>query len=240
MKKIFTLAALSLTASIFVAPAHATTINFSDFATSNEGGVKNGSEVIVNGVNIYHLAGYELQTGRGFMSIRSGGRGTDPFSSYYDDVSNGLPGGLGVCRALTGAAGTTGPGAECLDPSDDSIDGNDGMDEAIFMSFVDDVFDIRTLSFRDGNHNDISHSDGLVEWGMATQNGVFGGITTFADLVAMAIAGEFVGTRSFALGYVDTEFYLSNISDVPIPGAISLLLSGLAGFGFVSRKKKAV
>ena len=85
---------------------------------------------------------------------------------------------------------------------------------------------------------DISNSDGLVEWGIGTANGIQSGITTFANLVAMAIAGDFVGVRSFAIGYVDTEFYLSSISEVPIPGAIPLLLSGLAGLGVFARKNK--
>ena len=42
------------------------------------------------------------------------------------------------------------------------------------------------------------------------------------------------------LAYVNTDFYLEamEISDVPIPAALPLLLSGLAGLGFASRRKK--
>ncbi len=238
MKKIITIAAAALGVGLFAAPASAGVISFSDLASGNEGGVQNFSTFSVDGVNISHLAGFNLQTGPGSITMVISSGPTGPFFSYYDDTSGGQPGGLGVCRALSGAAGTTGPGADCADSGDDSIDGEGGIDEAIIISFSDGPFNIRELSFRDGQHNDITNSNGMVEWGAATTGGTIGGITTFANLVAMAIAGDFDGTTDFALGYVDTEFYLEAISDVPIPGAIPLLLSGIAGLGFASRKKK--
>ncbi len=239
MKKIITIAAAALSVGLFAAPASAGTISFADYASGNEGGINNTSTINFGGTNIEFRAGFDLDTdANGWNSITHISGNTGPFFSYFDDVSNGLPAGLGVCRALDGAGGTTAPGAECLDSGDDSIDGENDIDEAILLFFTDGPFDLLGLSFRDGAHNDINNSMGLIEFGIMGSGLGVGGITTFADLVARAIAGEFVGATSMTLGYVDTEFYLESISDVPIPGAIPLLLSGLAGLGFASRKQK--
>lgn len=240
MKRFVTMAAAALSVGLIAAPANAATINFADFASGNEGGVANFNTVNVGGVNIELRSGFDLGTSpTGWTIITHTSGSTGPFFGYFDDVSGGKPGGLGVCRELDGAAGTTAPGADCKDSGDDSIDGEGGIDEAILLLFKDGPFAINGLSFRDGQHNDIDNSLGLVEFGFnGMPGGGVGGITTFADLVARAIAGEFEGATSLALGYVNTEFYLEVISEVPIPGAIPLLLSGLAGLGFASRKKK--
>ena len=148
MKKIISITIAVLWAGLCPITANAATVNFAAYATNNEGGVKNGSILSIDGVNIYHIAGYGLDTRGGGLSIKGGGVGMLPFSVYYDDVNGGLPAGLGVCRLLAGDAGTNAPGAECLDASDDSIDGDDGINEAIFLQFIDGPIDIRNLSFR--------------------------------------------------------------------------------------------
>ncbi len=68
------------------------------------------------------------------------------------------------------------------------------------------------------------------------------------DVFIAAIAAEdlltdvFIGTKFLIVaitkgaGFAIAQF---DVSDVPIPGAIPLLISGLAGLGFASRKKKA-
>ena len=180
------------------------------------------------------------------INFRSGERSSavavsGDFFSYFDDVSSGLPGGLGVCRALDGAAGTTAPGAECADSGDDSIDGEGGIREAIQLRFQTS-FDLRSISFRDGAHNSINDSMGLVEYAFVSGGGLIGsGETTFANLVALVAAGTFAGTTAIQLGYVNTDFYIESISDVPIPGAIPLLLSGLGGSWFrITQKEKSV
>jgi len=228
MKKLFAAAAVSV--AMAVAPASAGTISFADFAAGNEGGIENRSSVNFDGTVITFVSG----TG----SAASGRFSTTEFNPYFDDVSGGKPAGVGVCRRLDGPGGVGDTGADCFNPGDDSIDGEQGINEMLVLIFSGG-FDIRMLSFRDGDHNDINNSSGLISWGAYTIAGFIGGTNTFAELVALAAAGGLQGVNELGLSYVDTDFYLEAVSDVPIPGAIPLLLSGLAGLGFASRKKKA-
>ncbi len=229
MKKFLTTVALVFSAGLFATSATAGTISFADYAVDNEGGILNQSSIT-------------FSTGQTIRFVANRGP-RDGFSPYFDDTNDGKPAGLGVCKVLAGAprnadAGQGAPGAECLDSSDDSIDGSAGVREFLTLEFVDGPFDLVGLSFRDGNHDDLNNSDGLVRWSIVTTRNIFGGTNTFAEVVAMAAAGEFMDLKFLTLGYVDTEFYLESISDVPIPGAIPILLSGIAGLGFASRKKK--
>ncbi|GJL90844.1 VPLPA-CTERM sorting domain-containing protein [Hyphococcus sp.] len=221
--------------TLMAAPASAKLISFADFDAGNEGGIANGSSIdFGDGVVI----GFESNSG---LNASSGGWSRSiQYNPYFDDVSGGKPGGLGVCRALDGAAGNGAPGAECADASDDSIDGEMGSNEGIILTFFGQNFDLLSLSFRDGDHNSLNASNGLVyffQYSPARGDVVFG-TTTFADLVMRAIAGEFTDTNTFGLRYVNTEFYLEAISDVPLPAALPVLLAGLGGLGFASRKRK--
>jgi len=216
MNKIFTFAATALAAASVSFSAHATVIDFGAFAIGNERAA-NATET-VNGVNL------------GFSSN---------FIAYFDDLSSGLPAGLGVCRDVTMLS-------QCTDPSDDSIDGELGVDEYVAVAFLDAAFDPTTtnlvgLSFRDGAHNQINDSNGQLTWAVFGAGGalIAGATSSFADLVALAAIG-WQGVSSIRLTYFDTDFYLEavTVSDVPIPAALPLLLSGLAGLGFAARKKK--
>jgi len=236
MKKLLTFAAVGAAAAAAAAfaptMAQAGTISFADYASDNEGGIINDNGFIdFGGVGIRFDSGLNLTVApNSFTRTRN-------YNPYFDDIAGGKPAGLGVCRVLDGAAGDGAPGAECLDSGDDSIDGEGGIDEMIAL-FFENPFDLLALSFRDGDHNDINGSAGQVEYSILAGGATVEGITTFADLVSRAIAGEFKGAVWLVLGYVDTEFYLESISDVPIPAALPLLLSGVAGLGFASRRKK--
>ena len=219
MKKLILAAAFA--AGLAIAPANATVIDFANEADTNgERGLANPGNITINGVAL------EI----------SGGSFDGPFffNPYLDASSNGLPGGLGVCRALV-----AGPGSECADSGDDSIDGEGGIAELVSISFVDGPTNITGLSFRDGDHNLINDSDGLVQYQIFGPNVDSIATDTFANLVALAASG-LEGVSSIAFGFVDTDFYVESItvSDVPIPGALPLLISGLAGLGFVSKKKR--
>lgn len=224
MKKLIASAAVALGASFMAAPAVAGTIvvDFAGYAAGNEHGVTSGTSVEINGVSMTFSAGDFYDDGI--------------YNPYFDDVSGGLPAGLGVCRVLTAAD-------QCRDAGDDSTDGDGGISEYIAIVFDDGPFSVWELGFRDGQHNDITTNDvGVVEWAILDGLGgvVTSGFATFADVVAMAAAGDFANIAGIGFAYVDTEFYIEYISDVPIPAALPLLLSGLAGLGFASRRKKKV
>ena len=147
------------------------------------------------------------------------------FNPYFDDVlPSGAPGGLGVCQVLDGN--------EC-DPSDDD---NITVGEYVELVFLDGALDLTSLSFNDGDHNSLD-ADNVSQVSIIINDGA-AMILTFADAVQMAAAGTFEGVSSIRFDFVDTDFYIDSLSSVPIPGAIPLLLSGIAGLGFASRKKK--
>ena len=114
MKKLMTMAAAALSVGLIAAPASAGTISFADFAAGNEGGIENESSINFSGVNIRFESGHTLNVFPGGISR------VITYNPYFDDVSNGLPAGLGVCRELDGMAGNGDTGAECLDAGDDS------------------------------------------------------------------------------------------------------------------------
>ncbi len=214
MKKLFAFAAASMAAGALSMAAHAATIvSFADFAAGNEQGVTSGTSLNINGVNITFNSN---------------------FNPYFDDVSSGKPAGLGVCRVLS-------PLSFCADAGDDSIDGDLTINEYVIMQFDDGPFSVFQVSFRDGTHNSLDADNiGQVTWGIFDAVGglLSFGTTSFAQVIAMATAGFFANVDGIGFEFADTEFYVEYISDVPIPGALPLLLSGLAGLGFASRRKK--
>jgi len=217
MKKLLAIAAASIAAGAFSTAANAAVLDFAAFAAGNEHGIDNGDSLTFDGVSVTFVA-------------------NDGFHPYFDDEISGRPSGLGVCRELTGSL-------QCKDSSDDSADGDLGTDEFIKILFDDGPFDVRNISFRDGEHFDLNGDDtGMVTWSTFDDMGglVASGDDTFADVVAMALSGFFDGVDGIGFEYVDTEFYVEAISDVPLPAALPLLLSGIAGLGFASRRKKKV
>lgn len=215
MKKTFAFAAAAA-AAIFVSSAAraSTIIDFAAYAAGNEHGVASGSSINISGVNMTFVSN---------------------FNPYFDDVSGGKPAGLGVCRTLTAAA-------QCRDAGDDSVDGDFGVNEQIIILFDDGPFSVREVSFRDGNHNLLNNDNvGLVTWGVYDAIGALmaSGTASFAEVIGMAAAGFFSNVNGIGFTFHDTEFYVENISDVPTPAALPLLISGIAGLGFAMRRSKS-
>ncbi len=214
MKKLLTFAAASLAAGTLSMAAHASTIiDFAAYADGNEGGVTSGTSLNIAGAN---------------LTFKSN------FNPYFDDVSGGKPAGLGVCRALSNTG-------DCVDSGDDSVDGDFDVNEHIIVLFDDGPFNVFQLSFRDGRHNLLDNNDvALVTWGVFDAIGglITTGTASFSDVIGMAAVGFFANVHGIGFEFADTEFYVENVSDVPAPAALPLLISGLAGLGFAVRQKR--
>lgn len=213
MRKALITAAAAV-AALGMSTASAAVLNFAQYA--DDTGERNvGAAEILNigGVNV------QLVANVGF--------------AYLDSSTATGPAGLGVCSMNNPQVGQ-----ECPVSSDDNVT----IREAVTVNFVDGAFDINALSFRDGNHNDLNGGATTLLIGVNGQPLVR---YSFANAVAAAIANVFLGANSITFAF-DTDgngeqFYVSAIgtSEVPIPGALPLLLTGLAGFGFASRRRTA-
>jgi len=211
MKKLLTFAAATIAASFASMSAHAIVLDFVAEAAGNERGIVNGSTINNfqgTGVNVTFTAG-----------------GGDWFP-YFDDISSGKPAGLGVCKVLDA-------GNQCDPPSDDNVT----VAESITIAFSGAAFAIRDISFNNVSHDPLGlgGADGMVSIAL---DGGMAMVMLFSEAIAAANANMFAAASSITFAYVDTEFYIGAISDVPIPGALPLLISGLAGLGFASRRRK--
>ena len=207
MRNLLTLAASTLLASAIAASA--ATLDFAAEAAGNERGVADGTTLSISGLDVTFTA--------------TGG------SAYFDDVSGGRDGGLGVCTTLTASA-------QCNPSSDDNISAN----EAVFLTFANSGF-IDSGLFRDADHylfnGFFEYSlNGGADWlTAAVVNGLFNFNSAFTE------AG--LGFRSIGYQFYVTELGSSNgagisVNPVPLPAGMVLLGTGIAAFGVWSRKNK--
>lgn len=213
MKKLVLTAAAGL-AAMGLSAASAATLDFAQYADdTGERAVADGDILNIGGVNVMLTAE------------------PDGALAYLDASGSEGPAGLGVCSMMNPQ-----PGEECPIPSDDNVT----VTEAVTVTFVDGAFDIQSLSFRNAVHQDLNGSSSTL---MIALNGGAFVQYTFAGAVAAAAGGAFLGADSITFAFDDQgdgeAFYVNAISDIPVPGALPLLLSGLAGLGFASRRKKA-
>ncbi len=143
--------------------------------------------------------------------------------AYLDASSGGLPAGLGVCKVIANG--------DCNPSSDDNV--TEG--ESVTISFVNGPFDLSNFTFRDENHNVLAAATDSL---LISVNGGAAVLYTFAQAIGLSFNA--VSTITFA--YNSGQFYVNSFSAnnvIPIPGALPLLISGLAGLGFAARRKKA-
>lgn len=195
--------------------ASAVSLDFVAEASSNERGVADGTTI--DNANTGNLAVTFSATGG---------------SAYFDDLSGGKPAGLGVCTTLT-------TGAQC-NPSDDD---NITTGEAVFLKFeVDDGSGflggvLNSATFWNAGHT--GTFDGTFDYSLD-------GGTTWIDSVALANNFDFGGVSFTADGigfrFDETggdEFYIGNldVTPVPLPAGVWLMLAGLGGLACAGRSR---
>lgn len=215
MKKDLALAAALLLAGF--GSANATTINF--VAEANSGGERGVADGAV--LNTAALGGLNLRF--------SGGRSGPDFDfAYFNQADGTRLGGLGTCTTLDRMM-------QCATYTDDTV----AHAENVRVDFVDGPFEIKRLSFN-GRFETLNGSPLLLK------------ITTSLAGIVSELVLSFSDANSRNFGFVDwiqfefvrgqgddAKFFVTRISDVPIPGALPLLLSGLAGLGFAARRRRS-
>lgn len=214
MKSLSIALVAALAVGIGASPASAKVIDFvAEVASSGEHGVADGAILNTPAMGSLNL---EFRAG-------IGGKQRD-FAYFNSATSNGSPAGLGTCTTMNAAA-------QC-DPSyDDVVAAN----EWVQVGFADEPFNVHKLSFNGGGNLSLDND----------MTGLIKITTSLNSIVAMATL-TFAQAATAGFGFVDwirfefagTEFVVASISDVPLPGALPLLLSGLAGLGFAARRKK--
>jgi hypothetical protein len=211
MNRFSTFVAAAVAAMFTASAASATVIDFAAEAdATGERGVADGSIL-----NTPLLGGLNLQFSGGV-----GGAASD-FAYFNDTGVNRLP-GLGTCTTLNKSS-------QCVPSSDDNVTVN----EFVRVAFLDGPFNIRAMSFN-GQTASLDGTSGLIQ------------ITTSLNSVVSTLVLTFAQANVFNFGpvdwiqfdFVDTEFVVASISDIPLPGALPLLLSGLAGLAFAASRRK--
>lgn len=222
-----TIAVILAACTFLLGAANATRIDLAEYARVNGGGVFNNTTLTIESVEITFRSGSYSLAGDDFA-----------YYPYFDGPFRGRPGGLGVCRRLIGEAGFTRPRGECALSGDDNVDGRGGVAEFIMLDFSAPL-DITGLSFRSNDHFPLDRSGGLIRYSVQSADaGFISGVTTFADLTARAIAGEFRQANALTLSFANTGFYLESITaEMPVPGSALFILSGLAALGFAAKRR---
>ena len=195
--------------------ANAAVLDFVAEAANNERGVEDGTTITFGAVDV------TFNAVNGF--------------AYFDDVSSG-PGGLGVCTTLEDVMTGGLTFADQCDPtSDDSISIDDDGAESVEISFANAI-NLSNHTFNDFAHNDISNRDDLTL--LINIDGAGFTSITFADAAALALIGVTSVAYAVDTAATGTGFYVASVV-APLPAAAPFLITGLAGLGFASRRKRS-
>ncbi len=154
--------------------------------------------------------------------------------AYLDDVAFTPPldAGLGVCSDGLNASGSK--MGQCITPSDDNV--TDG--ETLTLSFFSDTAATNPITvtldpvfLRDADHLINFGGSDLID------------ITDGGGLMTLTLAAQ-LGTpltgSTFDFTYNNQQFYIQSITvtPVPLPAALPLFLSALAGLAFIGRRRR--
>lgn len=152
-------------------------------------------------------------------------RGALAANAYLDASGGQGPAGLGVCLVLTAG--------QCDPSSDDNIKD----DERVTITFNNGAYTISGLSFTAADHEPVDPNATL---GIGINGGAIV-FNTFANYIGAVFNNVTSITFAFG-GALASEFYVNRftaVNEIPVPGALPLLLAGIAGLGFAARRKKA-
>lgn len=178
------------------------------------------------------------------INLTAGASGNAQSVAYLDDLSGGLPGGLGVCSSGIVAG-------ECYRSTDDNTGftgdlENSGQMETLNISFDREVT-ILGFSFNNRDHGALDMQKILIG-GIEYTTSAAGTLGTAIVLAANTILTL---THDKVIGDVNAtkarDFYLSSLNAissrggiplVPVPAALPLMLGALAGLGVLARRRK--
>lgn len=181
--------------------AHAARLDFVAEAAGNERGIASGTTLTIDGLDVTF---------------------TSSNFPYFDDLSGGKPGGLGVCKTLSQSF-------QCQPGNDDNIT----VGESVTLSFAAPQI-LSEFSFTNADHNNLNGSTRTLLVGL---NGVTPAQTRFVDVVGATLGP--VQSITFAYGGgAPSQFYLNAVTatPVPLPAAAGLLAGALAGLGALRRR----
>ena len=216
---------LAAAAFVIVGSAGAVTVNFAQEASlGGERGVSDGGVL-----NTSRLGNLDLRFSAGRGADASETAYLNAYEASYRGGIKNRQAGLGVCTRIDAAN-------LCGDPLDDTI----SHGEFVRIDFVDGPFEVAGMSFN-GRFGSLDTSSLLVK------------ITTSLGGVVSIVTVSFAEAAARNFGLIDwiqwdfirgqdanAKFFVASISSaVPVPGALTLLLSGIAGLGFAIRRRRS-